>query len=149
MPQSLVSWGILEEIADTDTAAIDKDDIIYAVTDNFGYFKSDFLDAVLGGPEGLSKKTDAFAKAWIKEDSPSGDMHADLEVSIFIDIILRFEAMKEYFNDEDERLGPPKKGEQRPMPTVTFKDNYELNPGNQSLLLDYHGSNHEAANVFI
>ena len=58
MPQSLVSWGILEEIADTDTVAIDKDDIIYAVTDNFGYFKSDFLDAVLGGPEGLSKKTD-------------------------------------------------------------------------------------------
>ena len=44
-------------------SAIDKDDIIYAVTDNFGYFKSDFLDAVLGGPEGLSKKTDAFAKA--------------------------------------------------------------------------------------
>ena len=65
MPQSLVSWGILEEIADTDTdtVAIDKDDIIYAVTDNFGYFKSDFLDAVLDGPEGLSKKTDAFAKA--------------------------------------------------------------------------------------
>ena len=63
MPQSLVSWGILEEMADTDTVAIDKDDIIYAVTDNFGYFKSDFLDAVLDGPEGLSKKIDAFAKA--------------------------------------------------------------------------------------
>ena len=55
--------------------------------------------------------------------------------------------MKEYFNDEDERLGPPKKGEQRHMPTVTFTDNYELNPGNQSLLLDYHGSNHEAGKL--
>jgi glyoxylase-like metal-dependent hydrolase (beta-lactamase superfamily II) len=37
----------------------------------------------------------------------------------------------------------------RPIPTVTFTDNYELNSGNQSLLLDYHGSNHEAGNVFI
>jgi glyoxylase-like metal-dependent hydrolase (beta-lactamase superfamily II) len=37
----------------------------------------------------------------------------------------------------------------RPIPTITFTDNYELNSGNQSLLLDYHGSNHEAGNVFI
>jgi hypothetical protein len=33
-------------------------------------------------------------------------------------------------DDEDGWLGPPKKGEQRPMPTATFTDNYELNPGN-------------------
>jgi glyoxylase-like metal-dependent hydrolase (beta-lactamase superfamily II) len=37
----------------------------------------------------------------------------------------------------------------RPVPTVTFTDNYELNSGNQSLSLDYYGSNHEAGNVFI
>jgi hypothetical protein len=28
----------------------------------------------------------------------------------------------------------------RPIPTVTFTDNYELDSGNQSLLLNYHGS---------
>jgi glyoxylase-like metal-dependent hydrolase (beta-lactamase superfamily II) len=37
----------------------------------------------------------------------------------------------------------------RPVPTVTFTDNYELNSGNQSLSLDYYGSNHEGGNVFI
>ena len=30
--------------------------------------------------------------------------------------------MKEYFNDEDERLGPPKKGKQRPIPTVKLSN---------------------------
>lgn len=37
----------------------------------------------------------------------------------------------------------------RPIPTITFTDSYELQSGNQSLLLDYHGTNHEAGNAFI
>jgi glyoxylase-like metal-dependent hydrolase (beta-lactamase superfamily II) len=28
----------------------------------------------------------------------------------------------------------------RPIPTITFTDSYELQSGNQSLLLDYHGT---------
>jgi len=37
----------------------------------------------------------------------------------------------------------------RPIPTVTFTDSYELQSGNQSLQLDYSGINHEAGNIFI
>ena len=37
----------------------------------------------------------------------------------------------------------------RPIPTITFTDSYELQSGNQSLLLDYHGTNHDAGNAFI
>src|SRR5574341_260666 len=43
-----------------------------------------------------------------------------------------------------------------PVPTVTFTDSYTLDLGNsgmvensQTLLLDYHGNNHEAGNIFI
>ncbi|HEY9398286.1 MAG TPA: MBL fold metallo-hydrolase [Nitrososphaeraceae archaeon] len=37
----------------------------------------------------------------------------------------------------------------RPIPTITFTDSYELQSGNQSLLLEYYGTNHEAGNAFI
>jgi glyoxylase-like metal-dependent hydrolase (beta-lactamase superfamily II) len=37
----------------------------------------------------------------------------------------------------------------RPVPTVTFADSYELTLGDQTLQLDYHGSNHEPGNIFI
>jgi glyoxylase-like metal-dependent hydrolase (beta-lactamase superfamily II) len=37
----------------------------------------------------------------------------------------------------------------RPVPTVTFADSYELTLGNQTLQLDYHGNNHEPGGVFI
>ena len=35
------------------------------------------------------------------------------------------------------------------MPTVTFDDSYTLTLGDQTLQLDYHGSNHEPGNIFI
>ena len=37
----------------------------------------------------------------------------------------------------------------RPIPTVTFEDSYTLTLGNQTLQLDYPGSNHEPGNIFI
>jgi glyoxylase-like metal-dependent hydrolase (beta-lactamase superfamily II) len=37
----------------------------------------------------------------------------------------------------------------RPLPTITFEDNYTLTVGNQTLQLDSHGSNHEPGNIFI
>jgi hypothetical protein len=37
----------------------------------------------------------------------------------------------------------------RPVPTVTFTDSYELTLGDQTLQLDYHGNNHEPGNSFI
>ena len=37
----------------------------------------------------------------------------------------------------------------RPMPTVTFDDTYTLTVGDQRLVLDYKGVNHEAGNIFI
>jgi glyoxylase-like metal-dependent hydrolase (beta-lactamase superfamily II) len=37
----------------------------------------------------------------------------------------------------------------RPVPTITFEDTYTLTLGNQTLQLDYHGSNHEPGNIFI
>ena len=37
----------------------------------------------------------------------------------------------------------------RPVPTVTFADSYELTLGNQTLQLDYHGNNHEPGNIFV
>lgn len=36
-----------------------------------------------------------------------------------------------------------------PIPTVTFTLNYTLHVGNQTLLLNYHGNNHEEGNIFI
>ena len=37
----------------------------------------------------------------------------------------------------------------RPLPTVTFKDNYNLTLDNQTLELDYKGVNHEPGNTYI
>ncbi len=37
----------------------------------------------------------------------------------------------------------------RPVPTITFADSYELTLGDQTLQLDYHGNNHEPGNSFI
>jgi glyoxylase-like metal-dependent hydrolase (beta-lactamase superfamily II) len=37
----------------------------------------------------------------------------------------------------------------RPVPTVTFDDTYTLRSGNQTLVLDYKGVNHETGNIFI
>lgn len=37
----------------------------------------------------------------------------------------------------------------RPMPTVTFTDNYHLRVGDQHLLLSYPGPNHESGNILI
>ncbi|MGH6915098.1 MAG: MBL fold metallo-hydrolase, partial [Geminicoccales bacterium] len=37
----------------------------------------------------------------------------------------------------------------RPLPTITFADSYTLTVGDQTLQLDYHGSNHEPGNIFI
>ncbi|HXX82944.1 MAG TPA: MBL fold metallo-hydrolase [Casimicrobiaceae bacterium] len=37
----------------------------------------------------------------------------------------------------------------RPLPTVTFDDSYTLTVGDQTLVLDYKGVNHEAGNIFI
>jgi glyoxylase-like metal-dependent hydrolase (beta-lactamase superfamily II) len=37
----------------------------------------------------------------------------------------------------------------RPIPTITFKDNYNLTLGNQTLELDYKGVNHEPGNTYI
>ena len=37
----------------------------------------------------------------------------------------------------------------RPVPTVTFEDNYTLEVGNQKLELEYHGPIHVPGNIFI
>ena len=37
----------------------------------------------------------------------------------------------------------------RPVPTVTFDNTYKLTVGDQSLVLDYKGVNHESGNIFI
>lgn len=37
----------------------------------------------------------------------------------------------------------------RPLPTVTFADDYTLTVGSQTLGLDYHGNNHEPGNIFV
>ena len=37
----------------------------------------------------------------------------------------------------------------RPLPTVTFSDQYTLHVGNQVLELSYHGNGHEPGNIFI
>jgi hypothetical protein len=36
-----------------------------------------------------------------------------------------------------------------PIPTDTFTQNYTLQVSNQTLLLNYHGNNHEEGNIFI
>lgn len=40
-------------------------------------------------------------------------------------------------------------GSAPPLPTVTFTDRYELTVGSQSLILDYHGANHEPGNIYV
>ncbi len=42
-----------------------------------------------------------------------------------------------------------RKDPRRPIPTVTFSDTYTLNAGDQTLVLDYRGVNHEPGNIFI
>lgn len=37
----------------------------------------------------------------------------------------------------------------RPLPTITFSEDYHLRMGNQTLDLSYEGSNHEPGNIFI
>jgi glyoxylase-like metal-dependent hydrolase (beta-lactamase superfamily II) len=37
----------------------------------------------------------------------------------------------------------------RPVPTVTFSDTYTLTVGTQTLVLDYHGPNHDVGNIFV
>ncbi|MGH2374706.1 MAG: MBL fold metallo-hydrolase, partial [bacterium] len=41
------------------------------------------------------------------------------------------------------------KDPKRPVPTVTFTKTYTLRVGNQTLILDYKGVNHEPGNIFI
>lgn len=42
-----------------------------------------------------------------------------------------------------------RKDPRRPVPNVTFTDTYTLTVGDQSLVLDYKGVNHETGNIFI
>ena len=40
-------------------------------------------------------------------------------------------------------------GKPVPLPTVTFEDSYTLKVGNQTLLLDYKGDDHEPGNIYV
>jgi glyoxylase-like metal-dependent hydrolase (beta-lactamase superfamily II) len=40
-------------------------------------------------------------------------------------------------------------GSPPPLPTISFTDRYELKVGSQTLILEYHGANHEPGNIFI
>ena len=51
--------------------------------------------------------------------------------------------------DETKRLLVRANDPNRPIPTVTFKDNYTLKVGSQTLELSYHGNAHEPGNIFI
>jgi glyoxylase-like metal-dependent hydrolase (beta-lactamase superfamily II) len=51
--------------------------------------------------------------------------------------------------DETLRLLKRDADPDRPLPTVTFADQYTLHLGNQVLELSYHGSGHEPGNIFI
>jgi glyoxylase-like metal-dependent hydrolase (beta-lactamase superfamily II) len=37
----------------------------------------------------------------------------------------------------------------RPVPSITFSEHYTLSVGTQTLMLDYHGPNHDVGNIFI
>ena len=50
---------------------------------------------------------------------------------------------------ETARLLASRNDPRRPMPTVVFDDKYTLAVGDQTLVLDYMGVNHEAGNIFI
>ena len=51
--------------------------------------------------------------------------------------------------EETKRLLVRASDPARPVPTVTFKDNYKLKVGSQTLELSYHGNAHEPGNIFI
>src|SRR3954470_14767662 len=51
--------------------------------------------------------------------------------------------------EETKRLLVRDQDPERPIPTVTFKDRYDLNVGSQLLELPYHGDGHEPGNTFI
>jgi glyoxylase-like metal-dependent hydrolase (beta-lactamase superfamily II) len=42
-----------------------------------------------------------------------------------------------------------RKDPRRPIPTIVFADSYELSLGDQTLILNYPGTNHERGNIFI
>jgi glyoxylase-like metal-dependent hydrolase (beta-lactamase superfamily II) len=52
-------------------------------------------------------------------------------------------------HEETKRLLAEAKDPRRPLPTVTFKDTYTLELGNQRLELSYHGVGHAPGNIFI
>jgi len=51
--------------------------------------------------------------------------------------------------EETKRLLARANDPERPLPTVTFRDNYSLRVGTQVLELSYHGNAHEPGNIFI
>jgi glyoxylase-like metal-dependent hydrolase (beta-lactamase superfamily II) len=52
-------------------------------------------------------------------------------------------------HEETRRLLVRAADPNRPLPTVTFSDNYELSLGGKRLELSYHGNAHEPGNIFI
>lgn len=52
-------------------------------------------------------------------------------------------------HEETKRLMAEANDPARPLPTVTFKDNYTLKVGSKVLQLSYHGYGHEPGNIFI
>lgn len=51
--------------------------------------------------------------------------------------------------EETKRLLVRANDPNRPLPTVTFRDKYNLKVGSQTLQLSYHGNGHEPGNIFI
>ncbi len=51
--------------------------------------------------------------------------------------------------EETKKILEARKDDRRLVPTVVFKDNYELKLGDQVLQLDYHGKNHMDGNIFV
>ncbi len=51
--------------------------------------------------------------------------------------------------EETKKILEKRNDTRRIVPTITFKDSYELKLGNQTLLLDYHGKNHMDGNIFV
>jgi glyoxylase-like metal-dependent hydrolase (beta-lactamase superfamily II) len=52
-------------------------------------------------------------------------------------------------HEETQRLLKRAADPNRPLPTVTFRDRYNLHVGSQVLELSYHGNAHEPGNIFI
>jgi len=59
------------------------------------------------------------------------------------------EDVKIIAQEETKRILEKRNDARRPVPTITFKDSYELKFGNQILQLDYHGKNHMDGNIFV